>query len=340
MTNIEGEDTIIDNDIKTTHGTLYVMRERDYLSGELFDYYKIGIVNGAKDVESRRKSHVTGNPRDIFTVGEYSCLAVQKLETLLHNLYAKNRVHSGEWFVFSEDEVKELVAVIPKWVNTIDNTLNEIEGKRVPESRGSETIASASPPVKIKAERLAKAILEQKAAAANKTLLAKVLVAAAGSNPDFAFMFKLSTRNTGGSFSSTLVKDLDKTLWSAYMTLVEEKDTPKWDLSEFDELTLETGKLDSSALPDSPVQLHQLYLEAWGAEYRWKLEADLLKPVLLIEGADSAGIEGIYHWELVSTTSFDKKRFEDERPEVYDQCFSPKVSKPAIAPAEWASYRT
>ena len=36
-------------------GKLYVMRERDYLTQVEFDYYKIGIVRGDKDVLDREK---------------------------------------------------------------------------------------------------------------------------------------------------------------------------------------------------------------------------------------------------------------------------------------------
>lgn len=329
----------VENESKSTHGTLYVMRERDYLTKELSSYYKIGIVNGAKEVEIRRKDHLTGNARDIFTVAEFTCLAVQKLETLLHNLFAKNRVHSGEWFVFSEQEAAVLPSIIQQWMETINKSLENLNGQDIPQSRGSEALTSASTTAARLGGRLAQAVREQKAAAANKSLLSKALVSAAGTNPDFAFMFKFSERKTGGSFSSAIVKDLDKKLWSDYMTVVEVKDTPKWDLDSYGEVALETRILNIAELPDSPIELHQLFLEAWGAEYRWKLVTELLKPALLVEGKGSAGIEGIYHWELVTTTSFDKKRFEEEKPEEFSKCISPKVTKPAIAPAEWASYK-
>lgn len=83
-------------------GTLYIMQETDYLSGEKFDYYKIGIVRGEKDVAAREKEHSTGNPRQIASVKDILSPAVQKLETRLHNEFARHRVSSGEWFSFPE----------------------------------------------------------------------------------------------------------------------------------------------------------------------------------------------------------------------------------------------
>ena len=323
---------------EVTHGTLYVMRERDYYSGKTLDYYKIGIVNGDKEVEKRRKDHVTGNPRDIFTVQEFTSLAVQRLETLLHNLYAANRVHSGEWFKFSESEAKALLQEIPKWQNAIDAKYLEIEGKKVPKGPGSEAMIHPDANTIELAQNLAIALAEAKIAKANKALVSKKLVEIAGEDPDFATMFKSSTSTSGGSFKSGQVQERDKALWQSFMTLATPTITPKWTVTTPEGFTPNTAKIDKESLTDNPVELHALFMEAWGEDYRWKLEVDLLEDVLLVRASDAAGIEGIFTWESGESKGFDKEGFKAKHPDLYQDCIPPKVTTTKPIPAEWKSY--
>lgn len=323
---------------KVTHGTLYVMRERDYLTGQELDYYKIGIVRGAKDVDDRLKDHLTGNPRDIFTVREFTSLAVQKLETLLHNLYAAHRVHSGEWFTFTRSEAEALLKEIPKWQLLIDSKYLELEGKTSPKAPGSEKIIQPDANTSELAQNLAVALAEAKIAKANKTLVASKLVEVAGDNPKFAIMFKSSTSNSGGSFASGFLKEKDKKLWESFMTLVTPKYTPKWIVTTPSNFTPTSTKLDKESLTDDPAELHALFMEAWGDEYRWKLEADLLEDVILVRAADAAGIEGIVNWVHGEVRSFDKEEFKAKYPDLYEDCIPPKKTITKVTPAEWKSY--
>jgi hypothetical protein len=323
---------------KVTHGTLYVMRERDYLTGQELDYYKIGIVRGVKDVDDRLKDHLTGNPRDIFTVREFTSLAVQKLETLLHNLYAAHRVHSGEWFTLTDSEVGNLLDEIPKWQQLIDSKYLEIEGKPLPKGPGSEQIIQPDENTSELAQNLAVALAELKIAKANKSLVSKKLVEVAGDNPEFAAMFKTSTSNSGGSFSSGKVEARDKALWESFMTLTSPTVAPKWTVSTPEGFKPTTNKIDRNALTDNPSELHELFMEAWGVEYRWKLESDLIEDVLLVRAADAAGIEGIFTWETGESKGFDKEGFKLKHPDIYEECIPPKKTTTKPIPAEWKSY--
>ena len=323
---------------EVTHGTLYVMRERDYYSGKSLEYYKIGIVNGDKEVEKRRKDHVTGNPRDIFTVQEFTSLAVQKLETLLHNLYAANRVHSGEWFKFSDSEAEALLMEIPKWQQVIDSKYLELEGKKVPKGPGSGAIIQPDANTSELAEKLAVALAEAKIAQANKALVSKKLVEIAGEDPDFATMFKSSTSTSGGSFSSGLLSKKNKALWKSFMTLSTPTITPKWTVETPEGFTPTTTKIDKDSLTDNPVELHALFMEAWGNDYRWKLEVNLLEDVLLVRAVDAAGIDGIFTWESGESEGFDKEGFKAKHPDIYEDCIPPKVKTTKPIPAEWKSY--
>ena len=64
-------------------GQLYINRDRDYFSGELGDYVKIGIVkeHETRGSEERRGEHQTGNPREVVIIREFKSRMVEHLET-------------------------------------------------------------------------------------------------------------------------------------------------------------------------------------------------------------------------------------------------------------------
>ena len=88
-------------------GQLYINRDRDYFSGELGDYVKIGIVNEheTRGSEERKGEHQTGNPREVVIIQEFTSRMVQHLESRLHAKFALRRV-SGEWFVMDDEFVE------------------------------------------------------------------------------------------------------------------------------------------------------------------------------------------------------------------------------------------
>ena len=96
-------------DVVKTRGSLYFLRDIDYLSGKKGAYVKIGIVRKDKSTEARIKEHQTGNPRGIFD--EYTLADVpfvEALETHLHYHFNEKWI-AGEWFHMDENFVKEVV---------------------------------------------------------------------------------------------------------------------------------------------------------------------------------------------------------------------------------------
>ena len=92
--------------IKLTPGQLYFIRDKDYITGEVGKYVKIGIVKEDGTTEKRVKEHQTGNPRGIFPVDEVTDVPfVVRLETQIH--YENNEKWiCGEWFLLDDKEVK------------------------------------------------------------------------------------------------------------------------------------------------------------------------------------------------------------------------------------------
>jgi hypothetical protein len=96
--------------MKIVPGTLYFISEVDVLTGQTFDYYKIGLVKDSRQGDSfdRAGEHQTGNPRRLTVKHTVETPAINDLETLMHDLYATSRIF-GEWFVLPGETITEAV---------------------------------------------------------------------------------------------------------------------------------------------------------------------------------------------------------------------------------------
>lgn len=94
----------------TTPGSIYFLRERDYQTGQISPYVKIGLVRNDKLTSTRISEHQTGNPREIIDFHTIQVPFVEDLETRLHYLYG-HRWISGEWFILNDTEIKEVIKV-------------------------------------------------------------------------------------------------------------------------------------------------------------------------------------------------------------------------------------
>ena len=97
--------------MKLVAGTLYFISEVDVLTGQTFDYYKIGLVKDSRQGDSfdRAGEHQTGNPRRLEVRYTVETPAINDLETMMHDLYATERIF-GEWFVLPGNSIKKVVA--------------------------------------------------------------------------------------------------------------------------------------------------------------------------------------------------------------------------------------
>jgi len=94
-----------------TPGELYINRDRDFKTGEWGPYVKIGIVRKDRKSKDRASEHQTGNPREVVLLHTFISPMVDRLETLLHNIYSVRRV-SGEWFEMNQEFVDDIL--VPK----------------------------------------------------------------------------------------------------------------------------------------------------------------------------------------------------------------------------------
>lgn len=93
----------------TRGGEIYFIRERDYITGEVSRYVKIGLTRDDRVSTARQGDHQTGNPRELFLHHAEKVDMVQTVEKTLHWQFAAKRV-TGEWFLLDNRTLEEAVA--------------------------------------------------------------------------------------------------------------------------------------------------------------------------------------------------------------------------------------
>ena len=338
MTDVETEELAESAGPAVTHGTLYIMREQDYLSGDLFDYYKIGIVRGEKDVKKRETEHSTANPRKISSIVEIQSPEVQKLETHLHNTYAMHRVSSGEWFFLPGD----LLDQVTNDANQLAEKLAQLEAVR---AVAAEVVKQAHDAPAIQAtdeflelgQQLAHLRKQNKEASAIKTKIVNRLREIAADDEAYSYLFKVREVKATFSWDGASFKKENKEIDAQFRNLVTTKWTPKW-LQDFAEDVYDTALVTEIVELSDPLGLHAKYLEFWKIEAQAKWEIDALELQIHAATGTAQSLEGVVEWTEKSATGFDKESFKAAYPDLYEKYL---VEKPAVTqktPAEWASY--
>jgi len=78
-------------------GTIYVIHEADFLTGEKTNLAKIGLVKDPRTPEDRLKEHQTGNSKKLSIAGTFRAQDVSAAEALCHRRLSTKRIN-GEWF--------------------------------------------------------------------------------------------------------------------------------------------------------------------------------------------------------------------------------------------------
>jgi len=92
----------------TRGGEIYFIRERDYITGDVSPYVKIGLTRDDRVSAARQGDHQTGNPRELFLHHAEKVDMVQTVEKTLHWQFAAKRV-TGEWFLLDNQTLEAAV---------------------------------------------------------------------------------------------------------------------------------------------------------------------------------------------------------------------------------------
>ena len=323
-------------------GTLYIMQETDYLSGEKFDYYKIGIVRGEKDVTAREKEHSTGNPRRIASVKDILSPAVQKLETRLHNEYARHRVSSGEWFYLPGDLLGEVIALAEELNAELEAEIDVLNAAKLITEPGTKPAITPTADLAAVSQRLAEVLGQTAVVAGYKKTVESKLKELAQGKEEWKHLFELRFNKEKNSFSTTELKKKYKALYEEYQRVLKVTVTPKFVVEpipyEASTFLEEIGLVDPEQLGEDIIALHQANLAHWSVDAKLKWEREVLEAKLLTAAGDAEGIEGVLFWNVRESKNFDKEAFIIDHPDEYADSFKVTPASTTWRVAEWASY--
>jgi hypothetical protein len=330
-------------------GELYFLREKDYRTGKITPFVKIGIVRekagDTRTSQERALEHQTGNPRITFVDSILKTDAVQAVENILHWTYSFDRV-SGEWFDLTEAEYKKVKIEAENLSKYITNNLkifSEIEKLKVLKSNG-KNIKPKKDAKKWHDQFLLNEFLENTCVDFEKLALAKIkkfekvkINDQEDDTQNDNSLIKTKEIGARSVFSEEQLKSEMPDLYDEYLTIeslsvkgsffpVRPKDT-FFDLKKIypdlaKELNSAIKKLDSATKSKSAIE----ELHAYTLRFRaYKVKASLDKEIALANlkalCAKNDGIEGICTWKRKETLDkkFDVKLFIEQHPDIYNK---------------------
>lgn len=319
-------------------GEIYFIRERDLISNELTEYFKVGIVReggkNGRNSEDRLKDHQTGNPRELVLDEVFKTPLAEKLETIVQAINAEAGIR-GEWMRIQDGNIdlikSQLVQLVDeaKSASPIMTNAEELKSKssngtklqadddalkwHAVYSRANLSIAYYEPIVK----RINSLILDAIEKGEDVAKVAKIQEkktrfdldedALKAAHPDiYALFFEIVVSEPTGKFvpkkvptDQDLIDNVLMPLTSEIVQVVER---------------VETGELGK-------VSLHKPWLSLWGllAKESWDKEVALAN-LKVICGLNS-GIEDVCTWNRLEkkTEKFNKSAFKEAHPELYEK---------------------
>ena len=327
-------------EIVKTRGSLYFLRDVDYLTGEKGAYVKIGIVRKDKSTDARIKEHQTGNPRGIideFTLTDVPF--VEALETQLH-YHFNERWIAGEWFHMDEKFVRKNVLKEAKRLQKeqlkFETQINLADSLSTQVSNG-ETRKPTKAELKLRdAHQQVK--LDIETANARLNIAKSQLLQAIGKYGSVEGVFKLSKSKDAIKFDATAFKNANQALYDSYCYEKEGGFQKTFKVEGGPKLKTEDETLynKSRAVPKESYSnaqlgknkkrskkieaLHWAYLQALRASKLLDWELTKLEAQLKISCGHYDAIDETCTWvrkQKDSTMSFDEKLFEEKEPKEY-----------------------
>ena len=331
--------------IKVKSGFIYFLREQDVLTGDTFDYVKIGKTDYDRPVSERIDDHQTGNPRMILDHESFQVASIDTVETHLHHAFAEYRI-LGEWFRMDETTLQEAIQ----------------EGKRIDQevSACSEALTTAAeannlessePEREANEEELGLLASAIKSAEGLKHLQTKLsclktgLVAGMGAAKGIEDILTFTEKTRQPSFNEELFKEehpekydrflVEKTGLSRSFSLARNPRSPSELCPEWVAQTKEyKDKVEKEAPFTAPTSkrndaledLHEQYLKVMGETSQATINKDILDAQIKAACGTAKGIEGVCTWNRIQkqTTGFSATALAEEEPELHRKYLVPR----------------
>lgn len=340
-------------------GEVYLLGEVELGSSTRTPFVKIGLVRAnAKNrtAEDRLSEHQTGNPRHIVELAVLKTADADRVETLLHKMFASWRV-SGEWFNLQDDRLDDVLSVGERIVTLVAEesdlqsqakTLEVIpsEGEKLPADVNSHHVAATT----IIAKR------GQKLVGATEDRVVAALAAAASAGRDVGRYMVTQNKQKAATIDTARLKkdhpDIYESFLKPKMTWSKTFVTAKMSDLGLDDTALDPALRDLCAQIEaeaaavetgsSPDNLHTLYLELLQFDARYDLEHKTAEAQLKVLCGNAPGIEGLCTWNRRENAgvNFDKDAFKQQNPDLFAQYEKPASMTESHVLAKDLGYRT
>ena len=342
-------------------GRIYFLRERDYLSGEISPYVKIGLVRNNKSTEDRIAEHQTGNPRQILDYKTLLSPFVEYLETQLHYRFA-HRWISGEWFLLDPEElgsaIGEAESLISEFRRQEESIAYSMElSKKVSNSAEREPNEQE----KSAWEELCKIKLRKDELEARKAILKSQLISKLNSASRIEGVVSVISKTPAPSFNVKLFEEMNPEIYRTYCNLEKATLSGSFSIRGKKQLKTENPSLyearnaarkevnqpkldvsEASVERNSEIEaLHADYIDIQRALYinDWRyqtLEAQLKVAIDLTEG-----LIGLCGWKrtMQTKTVFNINQFKSERADLYKEFITTGQPTIAVSINTWRPYQ-
>ena len=331
--------------IKLTKGQLYFLREKDYLTGEISRYVKIGLVRNEKGTDDRISEHQTGNPREIYDYCSIESPFVEHLETLIHYRLAEKWI-VGEWFDLDDNEIEQAIVECKKIIQEQEAIKEELEESySLGEIQSSGDIKKPSDKAHEIWEQLISVKLDIDQLNAKKAIVSHRLKTIMGKSNGIDGVVNLVFKDGLTIFKEKEFAEENPELYKKYTTkekikrsstfTIKGKKTVKKEYPELYQEEKELEKLEVTASDinrdhkakrnEEVAEVHAQYINLQKEIYTREWEYAQLVAKLKVQTGKSDGIEGLCGWkrETTTTVGFNKKELQENHPELYEEyCFT------------------
>lgn len=323
--------------MKLTRGEIYFIGERDPETGNATPYYKIGIVRDkdGRGTVKRLREHQTGNPRPLFIHKIIQTEVVERVETLMHGVYAQLRRGDREWFKFTESKLQSAVEQADAFAAEAAQYAPLFRSCEIlKESVSTDVVVPASE--ELKRVHLKVLISEEliKQYRSVTTAIRKSMSEAIEKGEDIGDAAKKANVSEKETFNAKRFEEENPDIYAKYLSY-SETSSRRWSLTrpkgivELEEYLAENvlpiisdieAAIDNAktgVIPKDELNNYNLIALEKLAVAEWEYELGIAE--LKVAIGSNAGIEGLCSWKTTRTKRriFDTDKFREENFELY-----------------------
>ena len=324
---------------KLSKGTLYFIKENDFLDKSRSNYIKIGLVRGERTTKERIADHQTGNPRELIDHLSLVSPMIDHLETFMHYEFAEYRIN-GEWFFMTDDQLQVTINRANQIIEEQEETYKSLEQSKKLKNQVSndKLLNSKDEFLKIWSEMKSRKF-ECVVLKFQKKLIEEKIRQKLKHNGSIDGIARWNLKGGTEFFNEKQLKLDMPDIYESFLTLEEEKITgsflfkgTKAIKKEFPSLYEEKQSMESLEIISEQINmkkvvkrdedletLHRDFIRLSSESNRKEWDYQKLEVKLKVIVGINAGIEDICTWnrELKSGKKFNKSEFQESHEDIY-----------------------